>query len=267
MVDLGASALRRALTTLRDLGDACSGEAEFARRGVALLPRLVASESTTLSVCELDTGHRRVVCGVPAGIGAALNEVFDRHFHEHPLVRAHGHRRETGVRTIAALVERRAFERTPLYNDYYRPIGIDHVLAVPLHVDDRLLVSFVLNRRRRGFGPADCALLELLRPTLAALYRAQRARADGAAADAPPPAGAATASLTAREAEVVRWVAAGKTNRDIAAIVGARPRTVEKHLERIYAKLGVETRTAAAMRWLASGRIGVSPEDGDRPFS
>lgn len=53
-------------------------------------------------------------------------------------------------------------------------------------------------------------------------------------------------SLTAREAEVLLWVARGKTNRDIAEILGMSPRTVNKHLEHIFAKLGVETRTAAA---------------------
>lgn len=56
--------------------------------------------------------------------------------------------------------------------------------------------------------------------------------------------------LTPREHEVLGWVSAGKTNRDIAAILGASRRTVEKHLERVYVKLGVETRTAAAMRAL-----------------
>ena len=52
--------------------------------------------------------------------------------------------------------------------------------------------------------------------------------------------------LTAREAEVLYWVIKGKINRDIADILGASPATVKKHLERVYAKLGVETRTAAA---------------------
>jgi len=52
--------------------------------------------------------------------------------------------------------------------------------------------------------------------------------------------------LTAREAEVLYWVAKGKINRDIGDILGASPATVKKHLERIHAKLGVETRTAAA---------------------
>lgn len=52
--------------------------------------------------------------------------------------------------------------------------------------------------------------------------------------------------LTTREAEVLYWVVKGKINRDIGDILGASPATVKKHLERVYAKLGVETRTAAA---------------------
>ena len=52
--------------------------------------------------------------------------------------------------------------------------------------------------------------------------------------------------LTAREAEVLYWVVKGKINRDIGDILGASPATVKKHLERVFAKLGVETRTAAA---------------------
>jgi DNA-binding NarL/FixJ family response regulator len=53
--------------------------------------------------------------------------------------------------------------------------------------------------------------------------------------------------LTEREAEVLLWIAQGKSNRDIAAILNCSPRTVNKHLEQIYHKLDVENRTAAAM--------------------
>lgn len=60
--------------------------------------------------------------------------------------------------------------------------------------------------------------------------------------------------LTAREAEVLYWVIQGKTNRDIADILSLSPRTVHKHLEHVFEKLGVETRTAAAA--LALQRIG-----------
>src|SRR6201996_5512338 len=52
--------------------------------------------------------------------------------------------------------------------------------------------------------------------------------------------------LTTREGEVLSWLSKGKTNRDIAQILGLSPRPVDKHLEQIYAKLGVENRTAAA---------------------
>lgn len=64
--------------------------------------------------------------------------------------------------------------------------------------------------------------------------------------------------LTAREAEVLYWVVKGKINRDIGDILGASPATVKKHLERVYAKLGVETRTAAAA--MAINRVrGLGP--------
>ncbi|WP_219324348.1 DNA-binding response regulator [Methylovirgula sp. HY1] len=58
----------------------------------------------------------------------------------------------------------------------------------------------------------------------------------------------ATFGVTGREAEVLVWIAAGKSNRDIGDILGISPRTVNKHLEQIFEKLGVENRaTAAAM--------------------
>ena len=52
--------------------------------------------------------------------------------------------------------------------------------------------------------------------------------------------------LTQREAEVLYWVVRGKTSKDIGDILGSSPRTVDKHLEHVFEKLGVETRTAAA---------------------
>lgn len=57
--------------------------------------------------------------------------------------------------------------------------------------------------------------------------------------------------LTLREAEVLYWVAKGKTSRDIGDILGSSPRTVNKHLEHIFEKLGAETRTAAAAMAMA----------------
>lgn len=59
--------------------------------------------------------------------------------------------------------------------------------------------------------------------------------------------------LTTREAEVLYWVSKGKINKDIGEILGTSPRTINKHLEHVFEKLGVETRTAAAN--LAIGRV------------
>src|ERR1019366_9727916 len=55
--------------------------------------------------------------------------------------------------------------------------------------------------------------------------------------------------LSARESEILAWVAQGKSNCEIATILTMSPRTVEKHLEHIFQKLGVENRTAAAARF------------------
>jgi DNA-binding NarL/FixJ family response regulator len=62
-------------------------------------------------------------------------------------------------------------------------------------------------------------------------------------------------ALTQREAQVLLWIARGKSNRDIGAILDLSPRTINKHLEQIYTKLGVENRTSAAA--LAVRAIGV----------
>lgn len=54
--------------------------------------------------------------------------------------------------------------------------------------------------------------------------------------------------LTARESEVLLWIMRGKSNRDIGEVLGLSPRTVNKHLEQIYVKLGVENRASAAVK-------------------
>jgi DNA-binding CsgD family transcriptional regulator len=113
-----------------------------------------------------------------------------------------------------------------------------------------------------------------MRPHLGNIYRLRVAASR--AEDAPAPrensacsiAHPAAQALTARERDVLQWLAAGKTDRDIGAILDISPRTVHKHLQRIYEKLGVETRTAAVMRMLALRRqaIGRWSDDSNVPF-
>lgn len=82
-------------------------------------------------------------------------------------------------------------------------------------------------------------------------------------APAPSATGLKSFRLTRREAEVLAWVAVGKTNQDIAAILAISSRTVKKHLEHVYQKLGVETRTAAAAVFAFVSPARPVPEPGD----
>ncbi len=280
-----------AFEVLRRLESQSGDATSFARHGVIALTGLVASELTTLSVCNLRTGHRQVV-GLPGTtLSAADIAAFDRHFFEHPLVRFHRAAGRQTVHRLSDSLTARAFGRTALYADYYRRIGIDHAIAVPIYMDGLSLVSFVLNRSRRDFGERERECLELMRPHLAYLYRqacAQtRASHVGGASELPssptdgasmlpalrpmvnaamePRSGTAArlrsalfdglAALTPRERDVLIWLARGKTDRDIATVLALSPRTVQKHLEHIYVKLGVESRTAAVMRAFRIGDL------------
>lgn len=354
MIPLRSSDYRSALRVVQTIAAAADDIATLGRTGVELLPALVASELTTLSICDLVGGRRNVISTPGCRLNAEDRAAFDRHFHEHPLVRFHAYDGGRVTRRISDSVPFARFRQSALYDEYYRRVGLDYAVALPVYVDRRQLVSFVLNRSRRDFSERDVAVLELARPWLGALYRHAaalerlRATVDGLReliastpvgvmrldaerriAEASPRAiallsrygvadvrpggrlsgalaawivaldtrrargkpgvpdaaldrgddrlrvhafmaaggalhlvleerlGAASAvdrvplPLTTRERDVLRWVAAGKTDRDIAAILAISPRTVHKHLQRVYDKLGVETRTAAAMRALA----------------
>ncbi|MEO8133690.1 MAG: helix-turn-helix transcriptional regulator [Betaproteobacteria bacterium] len=335
---------------------ALSGATALAESGVQRLPGLVGSDVTTLSVCTLRTGHRSVVCNPDNALSERDIACFDRFFHEHPLVRYHADHPDGASHRISDSLSATSFQRSALFNDYYRNVGIDHAIAVPLFVDSTLLVSFVLNRKGRDFSERDREVLDLVRRPLAALYRnaltldgvqqaltrvtgedadqgwmlvaldatrrvtgiaprieswfailfgaaatgsrlpdavdravaLQFAAIEGAftigvvpcavegrngrcmvqalwrgdlACDAlvllrcvgtTPSRVPAQPELTQREREVLQWVAAGKTNAQIAEILAASPRTIGKHLENIYAKLGVETRTAAVNRGIGA---------------
>jgi DNA-binding NarL/FixJ family response regulator len=71
------------------------------------------------------------------------------------------------------------------------------------------------------------------------------------------PAPLSALGLTPREAEVLLWVAQGKSNADIAAILETTVHTVKKHLQNIFEKLGVETRNGATVRALET--LGAGP--------
>jgi DNA-binding CsgD family transcriptional regulator len=245
-----------ALAVMARLEPAACDALTFAREVVLALTEFVASELTTLSECNLVTGHR-CVAGLPGvRLGERDIECFDRHFFAHPLVRYHGFEGGRATRRISDSLSRSEFRRSAIYADYYLRVGLEYTVAVPLLIDECRLVSVVLNRRGLDFSERECERLEVLRPHLGFLYRqANRNTAAPRVLEAVPPATTAAVvgpeTLTPRENEVLRWLAHGKTDAEIAAVLGRSPRTVQKHLEHIYIKLGVETRTAAVMRSMA----------------
>ena len=122
----------------------------------------------------------------------------------------------------------------------------------PQHAEDRLTVGlgaapphtqvFVLSRMGgRDFTERDCAVLDALRPYFGARYALWAAR-HGADVE---PLAAGPDPLTAREREIVALLRAGLTNAEIAVRLSIAPGTVRRHLENVYGKLGVHTRTAA----------------------
>jgi DNA-binding CsgD family transcriptional regulator len=138
----------------------------------------------------------------------------------------------------------RSFRGSGIYADVVRPIGVDQMLATALKPGG-LHVCISLNRAGLDFTPAAVDLLTQLRPLLTR-------RVARLAGQAPRPAGQATLAgrapaprLTAREEQVLRLVADGLTDAAIGHRLGCSPRTVDKHLEHIYRRLGVSCRTAA----------------------
>src|SRR6185436_18486478 len=108
---------------------------------------------------------------------------------------------------------------------------------------------------RAAFAP-DAARSELLAQVRAGLLAADAVDAVLAAAGQTPSTSTAPGLLTARELDVLRLVARGLTNKEIASELDISAKTAGRHLEHIYEKLGVTTRSGATMAGLERGLIG-----------
>ena len=201
------------------------------------LPRVVPCDTLTLATVDVTSLRvRRAVDSVVAMTPARVAE-FERLASQHPSLRRFA---ATGDPRPHRLSDQpgglQAFRRTELYATFYRPLGIEHQVCVILPLDGQF-TGVMAHRGALDFADTELALLELLRPHLLA-----------AAARVASLERRARAGLTAREVEVLDRVAAGDSNQLIAGRLGVRTRTIDKHLEHAYAKLGVSSRTAAVAR-------------------
>ena len=195
----------------------------------------------------------------PSGaLDPATRAVFAAHVHEHPLV---NHYRATGSGEpvmISDFLSLDRFHRLGIYAEFFRAISVEHQIAISLPGPDEQVIGVALSRGDRDFSGQDRALLRVLRaPLIAALVRARSRQQAGRALGAAASGGlTGPARLTDRETAILRLVAAGRTNSAIAHELQLSPRTVAKHLEHAYRKLGVSSRAAAVSRMTTGGPAG-----------
>ncbi|HEX3737349.1 MAG TPA: helix-turn-helix transcriptional regulator [Solirubrobacterales bacterium] len=188
----------------------------------------------------------------PGVYPAGLLEALAHCWRDHPVMVPDLAVADRRARRLSDHVAPREWLRRDLFNDFYRPLGMLHELSAQLAWGPAgSSCCIALHRAGRDFGGRELELLELLAPHL----RAARARIAAESRSVGPAAsldeGWAAAALarrlpiTAREAEVLAHLAAGRTNRGIAEELGISRHTVVRHVEHLYAKLGVHTRAAA----------------------
>jgi DNA-binding CsgD family transcriptional regulator len=157
--------------------------------------------------------------------------------------------RHTGSRrallTVAELGGAEAFARTAYAEGFLAPLGYGEEVGVYLRDGTTVTAALLLVRRAcaPAFGPGELRFLRCAQPAIELAWNcAQR-----------PPVGQGNGEglrghgLTAREIDVARLVASGVSNREAARTLSLSESTVKTHLKRVYAKLGVRTRTHLAL--------------------
>jgi DNA-binding CsgD family transcriptional regulator len=151
---------------------------------------------------------------------------------------------------IADFYSARQWRSTGMYSDVYRPQDIKHELQLclpeppgPSRGPGRSVRLYLFRLSGSDFSERDRALLTLMRPHLHQAYLdAERRRAQGSL-------------LTPRQTDLLRLVADGHTNGQIARRMGLSEGTVRTHLENIYGRLQVSSRTAAVLRAFPDQRL------------
>jgi DNA-binding CsgD family transcriptional regulator len=196
---------------------------------------------------HLDSTHQEMLSGQDLphdDLSQAQGEDLSRAFWKHYLTcRPCSYPDDTGdltsVITLSDFYSQRELRATGMYADYFKPYAVEHEILMCLPSPRYRTLRLLLYRGRGpDFSDRDRALLTLLRPHLYATYR------EGAQPPAP--------DLTTRQHELLRLVAAGYTNGQIARRLAVADSTVRKHLENIFERLQVSSRTAAVARVLGA---------------
>jgi DNA-binding CsgD family transcriptional regulator len=244
MTALTASDYRGALDVLRIAHEA-NDAVPLSRDTLAALRRLVPTAIATHHEWDPALGYRHAVDGADIADVGPLWALYLHVSEQDPFpARPQGVARRVAPVGVACrfsdILSLRQFRRLDLHAEICRPLGINHVMKLFFEVGETGAGYIVLDSQRHAFSDRDRAVLDVLAPHLALIRRRCRILADPSLETS-----AATAPLSSRERQVLRLVASGMTNREIAGCLFIAPGTVRKHLDNIYEKLGVRSRAQA----------------------
>lgn len=217
-----------------------------------------ALPSDWVSLNEVGERPEQTISIVEPPMEQRWHELWARYGSQNPLVARIERTRDGRVFRFSDVVTPAELHALDVYRELFGPIGLEHQIAFSLPSPSQTIIGVALSRRERDFSDDERDLLELARPHLIQAYnnamrysRLMRARLDGPLRVDPEHDELLGRGLTRREIQVVRLVANGCSDREIAAILAISHRTVQKHLQRCYAKLGVHDRARAAALALA----------------
>jgi DNA-binding CsgD family transcriptional regulator len=218
---------------------------EFRVGVLAALRRAVPADWASLNDIGADP-QSAVVITDPAA-PADLVDAFIRYAHQNPIVACYGRTGDARPIRFSDIVSADELHALELYTEVYRPMAVEFQIAFTLPSVPGRIVGIALSRGDRDFSDDERDLLDRSRSFLIQAYRNATRYTEALAGARPVAASELIAlGLTARQAEVLRLVATGLSERDIAGRLGISHRTVQKHLERAYRVMGVTSRSAAA---------------------
>lgn len=160
---------------------------------------------------------------------------WHRYGNEHPSLVDFKATGRGGIRRLSDVISQRRLRQLALWAHVFRPLRIRHQLNLTLYASGSRVLGVGLSRTGRDFSDEELSVAELVRAQLEHIV---------ATREGPPAEALLAGGLTQREAEILS-LSFRRTSAEVAQVLGISERTVEKHLENVYEKLGVTGRRAA----------------------
>lgn len=166
---------------------------------------------------------------------AEVEAAWHRYGNEHPSLLDFKATGRGGTRRLSDVISQRRLRGLGLWAHVFRPLRIRHQLNLTLYASGSRVIGVGLSRTGRDFSDGELHVADLVRAELEHIVVAR---------EGPPAELLTTHGLTRREAEILS-LSFRRTSAEVAEMLGISERTVEKHLEHVYEKLGVSGRRAA----------------------